>query len=117
MDSTKIIALDLGKFKTVACVMNVSDQSHVFETIEMSPASVHELLVRHATHDPADTLVVFDGPATAAAGCTISASHWPCRPRMKRTRASDAELLKAESRRRLQVKGPAAVAASRKGAR
>jgi len=60
MDSTKIIALDLGKFKTVACVMNVSDQSHVFETIEMSPASVHELLARHATHDPADTLVVFE---------------------------------------------------------
>jgi transposase len=54
----RIIALDLGKFKTVACVMDAADRSHAFETIEMSPAAVHDLLARHAT-DPADqTLVV-----------------------------------------------------------
>src|SRR3954467_14988223 len=58
MGMGRIIALDLGKFKTVACVMDALDRSHVFETIEMSPASVHELLARHATEDPAHTLVV-----------------------------------------------------------
>jgi len=60
MGMTKIIALDLGKFKTVACVMNVADRSHVFETIEMSPAAVHELLARHATDPAEQTLVVFE---------------------------------------------------------
>ncbi len=60
MGMTKIIALDLGKFKTVACVMNVADRSHVFVTIEMSPAAVHELLARHATDPAEQTLVVFE---------------------------------------------------------
>ena len=60
MGLARIIALDLGKFKTVACVMNAVDRSHVFETIEMSPHSVHALLVRHATEDSAATLVVFE---------------------------------------------------------
>ncbi len=60
MGMTKIIALDLGKFKTVACVMNVADRSHVFETIEMSPAAVHELLARHATDPAEQTLVVLE---------------------------------------------------------
>ncbi len=60
MSMTKIIALDLGKFKTVACVMNVADRSHVFVTIEMSPAAVHELLARHATDPAEQTLVVLE---------------------------------------------------------
>lgn len=38
--------------------MDAADRSHAFETIDMSPASVHDLLARHATDDPADTLVV-----------------------------------------------------------
>jgi transposase len=58
MATCRIIALDLGKFKTVACVMNALDRSHVFETIEMSPAAVHDLLARHATDDPVQTRVV-----------------------------------------------------------
>jgi transposase len=58
MGLRRIIALDLGKFKTVACVMDATDRSHAFETIEMSPAAVHDLLARHATGVPADTLVV-----------------------------------------------------------
>lgn len=58
--SRQIIALDLGKFKSVACVMNAADRSHVFETIEMSPTAVHDLLTRHATDPIADTLVVFE---------------------------------------------------------
>ena len=61
MGFASIIALDLGKFKTVACVMNAADRSHAFETIEMSPATLHDLLARHATTaNPADTLVVFE---------------------------------------------------------
>jgi transposase len=60
MGIARIIALDLGKFKTVACVMNAVDRTHVFETIEMSPSAVHDLLARHATHVHADTLVVFE---------------------------------------------------------
>jgi transposase len=60
MGLRRIIALDLGKFKTVACVMNAADRTHVFETIEMSPQAVHELLARHATEDRHDTRVVFE---------------------------------------------------------
>ena len=65
MSYSKIIALDLGKFKTVACVMCCADRSHVFETIDMSPANVHDLIVRHATPVPADTLVVLETCDTA----------------------------------------------------
>ena len=36
MGFAKIIALDLGKFKTVACVMDVASRTHAFETVEMS---------------------------------------------------------------------------------
>jgi len=60
MGFAKIIALDLGKFKTVACVMDVASRAHAFETIEMSPADVHDLLARHVTDSPADTLVAFE---------------------------------------------------------
>jgi len=61
MGYASIIALDLGKFKTVACVMDAADRSHVFETIEMSPATLHDLLARHATTaHPAQTHVVFE---------------------------------------------------------
>ena len=66
MSSAKIIALDLGKFKTVACVMDTSSRTHAFETIAMSPANVHDLIVRHVTApEPADTLVVFETCDTA----------------------------------------------------
>src|SRR5215204_2272749 len=60
MGFAKIIALDLGKFKTVCCVMDVASRAHAFETIEMSPADVHDLLVRHVTDVAADTLVAFE---------------------------------------------------------
>jgi transposase len=60
MGLRRIIALDLGKFKTVACVMDAADRSHVFETIEMSPTAVHDLLARHATGPAGETRVVFE---------------------------------------------------------
>ena len=65
MSPEKIIALDLGKFKTVGCVMDVTSRQHVFETIEMSPSSVHDLVARHATADPANTRVVLETCDTA----------------------------------------------------
>jgi transposase len=60
MGSTQIIALDLGKFKSVCCLMDTATRQSAFETVETSPASLHELLARHATPSPADTLVVFE---------------------------------------------------------
>src|SRR4051812_5953383 len=64
MGHPKIIALDLGKFKTVGCVMPAGDpDAHAFETVESTPQSLHDLVVRHVTPEPADpaqTLVVFE---------------------------------------------------------
>ena len=76
MGMRRIIALDLGKFKTVACVMNAVDRSHVFETIEMSPTAVHDLLARHATDPVGDTVVVFE---------TCDCCGWPPPRRTKRS--------------------------------
>ena len=39
-----ILALDLGKFKSVACVLDVASNSHRFQTIITSPSAVHDLL-------------------------------------------------------------------------
>jgi transposase len=39
-----ILALDLGKFKSVACVLDVPANTHRFETIVTSPGAVHDLL-------------------------------------------------------------------------
>jgi transposase len=39
-----ILALDLGKFKSVACVLDVASNIHRFETIVTSPSAVHDLL-------------------------------------------------------------------------
>lgn len=62
-----IIAIDLGKFKSVACVMNVSTRRHQFATVDTTPTALHELLVRHATAaDPSRTLLIIE--ACDAAG-------------------------------------------------
>ncbi len=39
-----ILAIDLGKFKSVACVYEPGSGRHRFETIPTTPAAVHELL-------------------------------------------------------------------------
>lgn len=46
--ATTILALDLGKFKSVACVYDHASGAHQFETIGTSPAAVHDLLVQIA---------------------------------------------------------------------
>ena len=40
-----ILALDLGKFKSVACRYDPATGAHAFETIATTPAAVHDLLV------------------------------------------------------------------------
>jgi hypothetical protein len=61
-----IIALDLGKFKSVACVMDGRTRRHRFETLDTTPQRLHELFVAHAAEDPLRTLVVVE--ACDAAG-------------------------------------------------
>ena len=65
MGHDRIIALDLGKFKTVACVMDTATREHRFQTITMSPADLHDLLAAEATSPPRHTLVVFETCDTA----------------------------------------------------
>ena len=43
--ATPILAIDLGKFRSVACVFDPSDGSHCFQTIAATPSVVHDLLV------------------------------------------------------------------------
>jgi hypothetical protein len=42
----KILAIDLGKFKSVACVYEATGGAHVFTTISTTPQAMHDLLVR-----------------------------------------------------------------------
>jgi transposase len=42
--ATMILALDLGKFKSVACLYDPADGTHAFETLPTSPADVRQLL-------------------------------------------------------------------------
>jgi transposase len=62
MDSsiTRILALDLGKFKTVLCAMELATREHHFESLVTTPAAVEDLLARHRTSDPSHTLVVIE---------------------------------------------------------
>ena len=57
---TKILAIDLGKFNSVACLYDPATTSHSFETIQTIPRTVHDFLVQHAGEDPSQTLVVFE---------------------------------------------------------
>jgi transposase len=40
-----ILAIDLGKFKSVACIYDPLRAEHTFETITTTPAAVHDLLI------------------------------------------------------------------------
>jgi transposase len=41
----KIVALDLGKFNTVACIYQTDDGKYEFRTIKSDPAAMHDLLL------------------------------------------------------------------------
>lgn len=43
---TKIISIDLGKFKSVACTYQAATGSHTFTTIPTRPQDIHDLFVR-----------------------------------------------------------------------
>jgi transposase len=43
-----LLAIDLGKFKSVACRFDPASGQHAFETIATTPASVHDLLIAAA---------------------------------------------------------------------
>ncbi len=43
----KILAIDLGKFKSTACVLDTTSNEHAFEVIRTTAAEVHDLLAQH----------------------------------------------------------------------
>ena len=47
MGYATILGLDLGKFKSVCCVMDADTGRHAFETLASTPATIHDLLTRH----------------------------------------------------------------------
>ena len=60
MSFQTILALDLGKFKSVLCIMDVPSRAHRFVAVESSPAAIFEQLSKHVSADPSQTLVVFE---------------------------------------------------------
>jgi len=42
---TRILAIDLGKFKSVACLYDAQSAQAVFQTLQTTPQTVHDLLV------------------------------------------------------------------------
>ena len=56
----RIVALDLGKFNSVCCVYDPATHEHSFTSVQTTPAIIHELLVKHQTADPSQTLVVIE---------------------------------------------------------
>lgn len=40
-----ILAIDLRKFKSVACIYQVADGTHRFQTLAITPAAVHNMVV------------------------------------------------------------------------
>ena len=57
---TRILAIDLGKFNSVACVYDPATHEHSFTSLSTTPGSVHDLLVKHQTSDPSHTLLVIE---------------------------------------------------------
>ena len=58
MGSDTIIALDLGKFNSVACVMNVATRRHTFAAVATTPDALHAFLAEHIGEDAARVVVV-----------------------------------------------------------
>ena len=105
MDSGTIIALDLGKFKTVACVMDAATRQHAFHTIDTTtPAAVHDFVAAHAGAEPSRCVVALEAcdcagwvhDVAAALGCgrvlVANANHeaWRWRRVKRKTDRDDA---------------------------
>ena len=59
---TRVLAIDLGKFNSVLCDYDPPTHRHSFETVQTTPAAMHDLLVRRVESDAdrAATRVVFE---------------------------------------------------------
>jgi transposase len=57
---TQILSIDLGKFNSVACVYDPLTHEHRFESVQTTPQTIHDLLVKHQTADPSHTLLVIE---------------------------------------------------------
>jgi len=60
MSFETIVALDLGKFKTVLCVMDVATHTHRFASVDSTPTAISHAVQHHLSIDPAQTQVVFE---------------------------------------------------------
>src|SRR3954465_11479093 len=58
MGYATILGLDLGKFKSVCCVMDAASGEHRFETLATTPATIKGLVTRHAADGRGVLLVV-----------------------------------------------------------
>jgi transposase len=66
MGYLKILALDLGKFNSVCCVMDVPTRQQQFLSLQTTPTTLHEMIVTHLSPEPGQTLLVIE--ACDAAG-------------------------------------------------
>ena len=57
---SRIVAIDLGKFNSVACLYDPATTDHSFVTIQTIPRTVHDFLAEHTGEDPSQVLVVFE---------------------------------------------------------
>lgn len=56
----RILALDLGKFNSVACFYDCATAEHRFVSLANTPQAIHDLLATYVGDDPSSTLVVFE---------------------------------------------------------
>ena len=57
---TRILALDLGKFNSVLCSYDPATHEHQFIASQTTPQMIHDLLIKHQTTPPAQTLLVIE---------------------------------------------------------
>jgi len=55
-----ILAIDLGKFNSVACNYDPATHTHRFASVQTIPQAIHDYLSANAGEDPANTLVVIE---------------------------------------------------------
>jgi transposase len=60
MSYQTILALDLGKFKSMLCIMDVATRTHRFIAIESSPTAIGQAVLQQVSSEPSRTLVVFE---------------------------------------------------------
>ncbi len=77
MGYSTILGLDLGKFKSVCCIMDAPPGAHAFETAATTPAALHERLAHHAGDDPSSVLLVIETCDAAGWVHDVAASAAP----------------------------------------